>query len=347
METSRLLKRVIVTAALGALPSLLLADVVETKNGAHLVGKVTQIDGSTVYLSTDYAGDLKIKQADVVSVTTEAPLNVRLASGTVLKGNLSTGTDGSLVIAGPDGNLSTKVEKVAATWAPGGTDPAVAALQRHWTYEVAADVTGKTGNKQQLGTQFSARAELKTDSDTLQFYTGYDREVTDGAKSADQFKAGVDYSNNFSGKYSWYVRDEAGFDRIKDISLYEVAGVGIGYDLIKEAKHTLTVRGGVSYQYDSYKGDTLENINSAGLDFGLAHEYDTKGWSLVNRLTYDPLFSDFGNFRIQHESFFEIPLADPAWKIRLGLSNDYTSMPVPGTKKLDTTYFTRFVLDWK
>jgi len=347
METSRLLKTVLVTTAFSVLPSLLLADVVEIKNGAHLVGKVTEIDGSTVYLSTDYAGDLKIKQSDVTSITTDSPLNVRLTSGTVLKGTLGNSSSGGLQINGADGTLSTSVAKVAATWAADGTDPAITALQRHWTYEVAVDVAGKSGNSSSLGTQLSAQAELKTPSDDLKFYTGYNRQVSDGAKSADQFKAGVDYSNNFSGRYSWYVRDEAGFDRIKSISLYEIAGAGIGYDLIKEPKHTLTVRAGLSYQYDAYKDTGLDNVNSAGLDLGLEHTYDTKNWSLVNKLTIDPLFSEFSNYRIMHDSYFEIPMADPAWKLRLGVSNDYTSVPVPGTKKLDTTYFTRLVLDWK
>jgi hypothetical protein len=347
METSRLLKTVLVTTALSALPSLLLADVVETKNGAHLVGKVTQIDGSTVYLTTDYAGDIKIKQSEVITVTTDAPLNVRLASGTVLKGTLSNASNGGLQINGADGTLTTSVSKIAATWAPDGTDPAIAALQRHWTYQVGLDVTGKSGNSSAIGTQVTAQAELKTPTDDLKFYTGYNRQVSDGAKSADQFKAGVDYSNNFSGRYSWYVRDEAGFDRIKSISLYEIAGAGIGYDIIKKPKHTLTARAGLSYQYDAYKDTGLANVNSAGLDFGLEHEYDTKSWSLVNKLTIDPLFSEFSNYRIMHDSYFEIPLQDPEWKLRIGVSNDYTSVPVPGTKKLDTTYFTRLVLDWK
>ena len=40
------------------------ADTVETKNGSKLVGTITKIDGGDVYLKTDYAGDLVIKQAD-------------------------------------------------------------------------------------------------------------------------------------------------------------------------------------------------------------------------------------------------------------------------------------------
>ena len=48
--------------AMFALTSALLADVVETKNGARLVGTVTKIDGSHVTLATEYAGTLTIKQ---------------------------------------------------------------------------------------------------------------------------------------------------------------------------------------------------------------------------------------------------------------------------------------------
>lgn len=347
MDATRLIKGFFIAlAATGAL-SQVSADVVETKNGSHLVGKVLKIDESVVWLKTDYAGEIKVKQSDVTSVATDTPLVVRLASGTVLQGTLSSPGDGAIVINGPDGTLNTRVEKVATTWAPGATDPAIVALQRSWTYEATVDVTGKTGNKEQLGTAFAARATMKTPTDTLQFYSAYDRQVSDGAKSADQFKAGMDYQNNFSGKKSWYVRDEGGFDRIKDINLYNIAGLGLGYDFIKKPKHTLTVRAGLSYRYEGYKNPATPDVSAAGLDFGLNHQFDTETWSLVNRISYVPLIKELGNFRLLHESFFEIPMADPDWKLRLGVSNDYNSRPGAGIGKLDTTYFSRLVLSWK
>jgi len=322
------------------------ADTVETKNGSRLVGSVTEIENGNVHLKTDYAGDVVIKQSDVASITTDAPVSVRLTSGNVMKGTV-TSEGGALKIAGADGQLNTTVDKVAATWPAGSEDPAVAALRRHWAYEAAVDVTGKTGNKEQLGTSFSARATLKTDRDTLQFYSAYDRQISDGAKSADQFKAGVDYQNNFSGKKSWYVRDEGGFDRVKDIDLYNVAAFGLGYDVIKEEKHTLTLRGGVSYRYEGYGNPTTEDVSSAGLDLGLNHAWEFTNSKIVNRIAFVPTFEDLGNFRLTHESFYEIPLTNPAWKLRLGVSNDYNSQPGIGISKLDTSYFTRLVLSWE
>ncbi|MDX2185667.1 MAG: DUF481 domain-containing protein [Opitutaceae bacterium] len=324
------------------------ADVVETKSGARITGTVKSIDGSTVVVDTDFAGEIKIKQGEVVAISTEKPLNVRLASGTTLQGVLKAEDQAKTVqIVGVDGTLITTVDKVAATWSPGGKDPAVAALERTWAYEAAVDISGKSGNREQLGTALSFRATLATSQDTLQFYSAYDRQVVDGTKSADQFKVGVDYQNNFSGKYSWYARNEGGFDRVKDIELFNVAAAGFGYDFIKKPKQTLTLRAGLAFRYEGYKTPGSDNLKSAGLDFGLNHKLTFDFGTLVNRLSYVPTFEDFANYRATHESFLELPLAAADWKIRLGLSNDYNSKPTTGVEKLDTTYFTRLVLNWK
>lgn len=341
-----LLRTALLCCAIAVLVTRLQADVVETSNGARLVGEIEKITEGHIILKTTYADVLSIKQSDVTAITTEKPISVRLESGTVLQGVVTT-EGGAIKITGADGQLSTSVPKIAATWGAGDKDPRIAALERRWAYEAAVDITGKTGNSEQLGTQVSARATLKTPEDTLQFYTAYNRQVTDEVKAADEFKAGVDYANNFKGKRSWYVRDEGGFDRVKDIDLYNVAAFGLGYDIIKEPKHTLTARTGISYRYEGYGNPTTEDVSSAGLDLGLNHEWEFSNSRIVNRLSIVPTFEDLGVFRLTHESFYEIPLAAPAWKLRLGISNDYNSEPGAGVEELDTSYFTRLVLMWK
>lgn len=330
----------------GLVGTQLNGDTVETKNGAKIVGKITKIDAGAVVISTDFAGTITIKQSEVTGLSTDAPIAVRLESGTRLDGRVTAGSGGGIQIAGSDGTITTTVEKVAASWAVGGMDPAVKALQRNWAYEAALDVTGKTGNKEQIGTSAAVRATLKTAQDTLQFYSAYDRQISDGTKSADQFKAGVDYQNNFKGRKSWYVRDEGGFDRVKDIELYNVAAFGLGYDFIKKPNQILTGRAGISYRYEGYENPATEDVNGAGLDLGFAHTLTLKESKLVNRVSYVPTFEDFAVYKLNHESFFEIPLTVPSWKLRLGVSNDYNSQPGRNVEKLDTTYFTRFVLNW-
>ena len=346
MKKQNLLRASLALVAVAFGAANLSADVVETKSGARIVGKVTKIDGGAVTVSTDYAGAVTIKQSEVTAITTDAPIAVRLSTGTRVDGKVSTSA-GAVQIAGAEGTISTTVDKVSASWAAGGKDPAIAALERGWAFEAAVDIAGKTGNKEQLATGFSFRASLAGSQDMLQFYSAYDRQVSDGVKSADQFKAGVDYANNFSGRKSWYMRNEAGFDRVKDIELYNIAAVGLGYDFIKEAKQLLTGRAGVSFRYAGYKNPRTEDVKSAGLDFGLAHRLQMENAVLINRLSYVPTFEDFSVFVATHESSLELPLLSSQWKLRLGVANDYNSKPGRGVERLDTTYFTRLVLNWK
>lgn len=321
----------------------LMADSVDVKGGARIVGKVVKIDDGAVVVETTYAGSISIKQAEVIAINTDAPIAVRFANGTRVDGKVTGSGDGRVKVANAEGKFASEIAKVANSWGPGGRDP----LERDWAYETAVDITGKNGNRSQLGTAGSLRATLKGPSDTLQFYLAYDRQVTDSVKSSDQFRAGVDYTSNFAGKNSWYARNEGGFDRIKDIELYDVAGFGMGYDFIKQKEQTFTGRFGLSFRYEGYKNPATTDVKSAGLDFGFSHRLELPTGLLVNRLTLVPAFEDFSNYRANHESFYEMPMANSSWKLRLGLSNDYNSRPGRGVEKMDTTYFTRLVLNWR
>lgn len=106
--------------------------------------------------------------------------------------------------------------KVVQSWAVGGLDPAAG----HWVYEATVDINGTSGNKSQLGTAAGFSAKRISPQDELDFYAAYNRQVSQGVTSADQFKAGIDYANNLTDTSSWFVRDEAGFDRIMAVKFY-------------------------------------------------------------------------------------------------------------------------------
>jgi putative salt-induced outer membrane protein YdiY len=330
-------------AALGC--ARLSADVVETKNGTRIVGKVTKVDAGSVYVTTDFAGDLTIKQSEVSSIATDGPLSVRLSDGTRIQGPISM-QNGAMQVVGAAGTVSTSIPKVAAVWEAGGKDPQIAALERHWSYEASVDVEGTSGNKDQLGTSAGFRAKLVGLEDTLQYYTGYDRQVTSGVKSADQFKAGVDYAYNMSPDASWFVRDEGGYDRIMDIRFYDTAAAGVGYSILNSKEDVLTGRIGLGYRYDGYEDPKNPTINSAAADFEVSNDLKLSTSELVTHITAVPSLSDFSNYIVAQDTFYQIPLANPAWKLRMGVSNEYNSVPSAGFKKLDTTYYTRLILDW-
>ena len=329
--------------------SLSFADTVVTKDGSKLVGKITQLNGANIVLKTNAAGDVKIKTAEVVSLATDAPMNVRLGNGAVALGAASMGAPGTLVINTAQGPVTTGMDKVTQTWAAGAKDPELVKLEHHWNYEAGMDITGKAGNSEQFGTSLSFRATCKSSYDVLQLYTGYDRQVTDGAKSTDQGRLGADYQNNFSGRFSWYARDELGFNHIKAINLYNTAAAGLGYYVVKTKADSLTFRAGLAHRYEGYSTAGAGSLNALALDIGLINDLTMKTWSMHNLITYTPSVNDFTTYRFYHESYIQLPLASPRWKFRVGVSNDYHSPPPEGAAKgrrLDTTYFARLILTW-
>jgi putative salt-induced outer membrane protein YdiY len=344
----KILHFILGAAALGA--AYLRADVIETTDGARLVGKVTGLTAGTVTLDTHYAGTLTIKQSDVASIQTDHPVSVRLASGTRIDGTISVApaaAPGALQVAGADGTITTTVGKVAAVWPAGGTDPAIAALQRHWDYEITSDVAGTSGNKSSLSTGASIKAEMATTNDDLKYYAAYNRAVAEGVKSADQFKAGVDYADNFTETSSWFIRDEGGFDRIQDERFFDTAAFGYGAAVVKTAEDLLTARVGLGYRYQGYYTESVPTISSAAGDLELAHSFKDPVWGEIsNNLTFVPDLNQFSNFVLTQDSYYQIPLANPHLKLRIGVSNNYVSQPSPGFKRLDTLYYTRLVFDW-
>jgi len=323
------------------------ADTVETTDGSKMQGKILKVDSGVIEIDTPYAGILKIKQASVASFTTDAPVSVRFSDGNTVIGKV-VGGSGEIKVAGGSVSATGTIGNVTAAWLPGQDSPEVRqmkAQERKWKFEASADVLGKSGNSDSLAASLGFRATLVGPKDKLGFYASYARAEQNSNTTANQAKGGVDYSSNFSDKYSWYVREEIGTDKIQGLDFYSNTAAGLGFDWLKTDKQVLTVRTGLAYRYESYNNGT--DVSAPALDLALIHDYTAGTWKIGNRLTFLPTFEDFGVYRIIHDSFFETPIASGPWKIRVGLANDFNSEPLPGKKDLDTTYYTKFVLGWE
>lgn len=329
--------------------TLALADVVETKNGSRLIGKVTKIADGKITLSTTYAGELAISQGEVAAITTEEPVAVRLSSGNRIDGKLAT-EGGSVKIAGKEGTLSTPVDKIAASWAAGGEDPLVSSMRRRWTLQTTADIVGKDGNTESTGIGLGFVAALVSPQDALKFYGAYNYATTTvnnvETKSADETKLGIDYSSFFSSTVGWFVRSEFETDNVEGIDLRSTSDFGGTYRFIKNDRQSLVGRLGVGYRFESYPigPDNKGTVFSVGLNHSFVIN---KYASVVTDLSYLPAMDDFADYRFGHDTAIEVPISAGFWKLRIGVNNQYTSRPVGSRENLDTTYYTRLLLNWR
>jgi hypothetical protein len=348
------LHRILVTACtVFALVSGARADRIELIDGSVVNGKLLSADKGLFRFETKFAGVMVIAQEHIKNFQTDEVVNVGLKAGTQVLGTVAPGSAG-IVVTAPDGQMSAPPANVIAIWRPGEDSPemreikAVAdKLKRRWAYEASAAINGRTGGSEKFSGALGFKATLESPDDKLIFNAAINRAQENGNKTADDWKAGVDYSAFFTGTSVWYARTELSKDKIKNIDLRSNSAFGIGRKLRKNEKQDLEVRLGLGYTYESYSGLTPD-FSSAGLDMAVINK-QTIGWATMNNsLTYTPSFKDFSNYRVLHETTFDLPInAGDFWKLRMGVNNDYQSQPAGNATKLDTTYFTALILNWK
>lgn len=321
------------------------ADTLKLTDGSVLNGQILSIGGGEITLSTAYAGEITVTQAQVAEIVTTEPVYVQSGPSTVF-GTVTTSMDG-LKVQSDGSELTTQVAEVEAVWRTGDMSPQEKAMARTWDYAVNFGLSGSSGNTDRFGVLGQGRATMRGPDDRLTFYGSYDRSENDGDLTANEIKGGVDYSRKISNKLGWYVRSELESDDAENLDLRATAAGGAGYLWQDTEAWQLEVRGGLAYRYESFNDGSINDV--PGLDFVLMNSYTfSKAGRIKTLITYNPAFEDFGNFRFFHETVYEVPLVGgDRWKVQLGMSNDYTSRPNGDLEKMDTTYFTRFLLEWK
>lgn len=342
------LKKILIASALGlALTSIARADRVELTNGSVVLGKVVSAEKGKFKVETDFAGTIEIDEKRIKTFVTDEAVNVSLDSGSTLQGKVEAATTGEgVAIVAPAGTLAAKPDEVSAIWRVGDDSPAIKALKaQRWRYEASLAISGRTGGSEKFGGVLGFKATRETTEDKLIFDLQAEKAQDNGVETANRQFAGVDYSSFFSPKNIWYARTSIEKDAIKAIDLRSSTAFGVGRKLIKRDVQDLELRVGLSYLYESYANGT--DFDSPGMDFALLHTYTFKTGKLSNSVSYTPTFEDFNNYRLHHESSYEMPLTASLWKLKIGVANDYTSTPQPGISRLDTLYFTSLILNWQ
>jgi hypothetical protein len=327
------------------------ADRIELANGSVVVGKIVSAEAGKFKVETDFAGTVEIAQDKIKSFSTDDPVNVGLKSGSAVLGRVEP-VDSGLAVVATDGTTTTTTEGVTAVWAPGTDSPEVRLLKeeaeklkRKWAFEAAFGMSGRTGVAERFSSALAFKATLESSQDKLIFAAAAEQARDNGVETANRQFGSADYSSFFAEKNVWYARTSLERDEIKDLDLRSTTAVGIGRKFIKEEKQDFEGRLGVSYLYESYtNGDTFD---SPGLDVALIHSITFGTSKLTSALGYTPTFEDFANYRLHLESAYEMPLTASLWKLKLGITADYTSLPQPGIEKFDLLYFTSLILNWK
>jgi putative salt-induced outer membrane protein YdiY len=276
MRISRLLAAILVILSIAPAAFADTPDTITLKNGDHLTGTVSAMDGQQVTLTTDAAGDLKIKWSSVKGLTTQKAFYVATRDRKTVRGTLTY--DGThLIVHTSTGDVTvplnqTMVVRSAAQqqayekslhprfiddWA-GGLNIGLALARGN------SDTT--TFNTAFTGDRKTLSDEIKLSVSSIYATSGTSTSGTPGGVTADEILAAVAYNKNITKQVFLFASGAFTHDALEDLDLQGIYSGGVGWHLINTPQTTLDLNLGLNYTRASYSSGASATMAAVSVD---------------------------------------------------------------------------------
>lgn len=327
------------------------ADQIFLKNGDRLTGKIVKKDGDKIVIQTDAAGEVSFSWSAVEKIVSDAPLNIKLADGQLIKAaaaaadetkiEIETENAGRIVIEKENVEIVRSVEEQARFEAEEERlrDPSLIEL---WNGTANVGFSLTSGNSETKALTAGVRANRETRKDKISVYANAVQasNSTSGVSetTAQAIWAGARYDYNLNRKIFVFGSADFEYDKPQLLDLRSVLGAGFGYKAFRTDKTKLDVFGGASYNRENFA--TGETRNSAEALFGNELNYKiTSNINLEQRFAIYPSVSRFGKFRSLLDASVVTNLNDwLGWQVTVG--NRFNSNPVGDAEKNDFLFST-------
>ncbi len=297
-----------------------LADTITISNGDRITGKVVRLVAKTLTIETSYSEPILIDAGDVVTIETDAPVELHLDSGEIFKGRISSIEENRLTISANQERESilTRWENVAMI-----NPPPVPPTRIKGNVTIGANM--QSGNTDHRSASVALEAVRRDEQhrfsmNFLHNYAEEDQEVntryTFGAFKYDYF---------FTTKTFGYLSVEMLKDEFKNLNLRTIIGPGAGYQFWDEDKTALGFEGGIAF----FNEDRDDGEDDSWITGRLAGNFRYRLLDKIEfseKLVFYPSLEDFGSYTLRNEASLATPIAF-GWALNLSNIFDYDSDP--------------------
>jgi hypothetical protein len=327
------------------IPALVLADTVTMTDGTFLRGRIIRVADGVLEMKVPSLGAASqtIALSSVESFRTDDPVVV--SSGGVVQRGVALAVGGRVASSG--GAETSPLNSSLELWRDPSLRPAETAGLRKWTSLADLDISGRSGIVQGSGYCAGYSTKGVTKADTIIAGIRFTQAESGSLISADNLHATLSYETNPTDVMFWYLRSDTGYDNARLIDFFSVNASGLGFRLFTDGRGKLDARAGLAHRLECYSSAGHSNLSTPSADFGLILTREL-GWAaLDSSLSFVPSFQDGGDFYVRHETSLNILRSTGPLSLKLGVSNDFRSKPLPSQVKLDTAYFLRTTYVWK
>ncbi len=322
-----------ITALLSVQPAV--ADVIQMKNGDRISGKVLRMGKTNLDLETPYAGKIKIGVAEIVSIETDAEVNVMLEDGTLTKARLERVPEGGVSLHRQGARPPATIPLGQLAYInPKAKESGVGV---DWSGRAALGITDTTGNTETRDGY--VEAELKATAKAWRWTSNGRAKYAEsaGVQTAGSWLAGTRYDWFFRDRQYLYARASAQRDTFSGINFRWTLGGGYGYQVLESDRTNLELRAGL----DHVSTQRTVPPDQSYLAFGWGVTFDY--WIVQDKLQFfheDEGFADPKGDEgvvVRSQTGFRAPIVDDltaSFQVNL----DFNSDPGPGFKTTDRTY---------
>jgi len=259
------------------------ADTIVMTNGDRLSGEVLLMDGGTLVLNTDYAGEVRISWDKVAQLQTSDTMLMR-AKG------LSAEYEARLASSGQPGSVAA-LKPEEAMDASGPDQIALADIERmvrpqaflrDWSFEggidLALDATHASNSNQNWNAALHATARRDWWRHGLNL--DYARKTQDGVVGTYNYNAAYMVDRFLSEKLFLRGRLRYGRDRVDNPAHQLVFAAGPGYQFWDDELGAFSVSAFLTHTRYTYHDDTRDNFQTAGLGWNFTRYLAGKQWQL-------------------------------------------------------------------
>jgi putative salt-induced outer membrane protein YdiY len=302
-----------------------MSDQVVLVNGDSLSGTIEKVAGGKLTLKTDYSGPIDIDVSKIKKISTDAPVEVHLQSGEVLKGQLKATEDGQVIVerSGERETTSFDWKKVASINPPASK----------WTGSITLGGNSQTGNTHRNGASFIFDATRRTETDRFSLGYQFNYAHEEDAVTARNHYGYLKYDYFFTKKFYGYLAMELLSDTFRDLKLRIAVGPGVGYQIWDETIKFLFVEAGLSYVNETHKVGVDRDFLTARLGADFRYRI-TKLIGFTDKVTLYPRLDHVGRYLLRNEAALVAPVVS-GWSMRFANILDRDSNPPAGIKKND------------
>ena len=324
------------------------AETITLANGDRITGKISDSDGKTLTIKTDYAGDVKVKWASIKELGADKPLYVSTTDKRTVIGSVTPGAK-TLTVHGSDGQaIEVSYDKIAAIRTSAGENSYERAQHPTWGQDWKGSATlGLSlarGNSDTTNLNTAGALDRKTPYDDLNIKESsiYSTNNAPGSGvTANAILSAARYDRNITEHLFASGSGDFTHDELQDLDVRAIYTGGLGWHFINNPRTTFDVLGGVNYTEEHYSGTAAHpgpslHRNLPGLTFSENFSHKVGALiTLTEAASIYPDLSDFSQYRVSFDANSVTKINKwLGWQI--AVSDRYvTNPPIAGTKPND------------